>query len=111
MTSIKATAVRVQALGLSVRGPWTVIDSRLMAHDPASKESMDYLHGAGINVDYLPYVKVIEATAVKVQPLGKESHWNVDGELMPHNEVAAHVCQGAVQVFSRGIEVEHSVCA
>ena len=51
------------------------------------------------------------STAVKVQPLGEESHWNVDGELMPHNEVAAHVCQGAVQVFSRGIEVEHSVCA
>lgn len=62
-------------------------------------------------MEHLPYVKVVEATAVKVQPLGEESHWNVDGELMPHNEVAAHVCQGAVQVFSRGIEVGHPDCA
>ena len=88
-----------------------VIYSRLLAHDPASREGADYVYGAGINVEHLPYVEVIKATAVKVQPLGEESHWNVDGELMPHNEVAAHVCQGAVQVFSRGIEVEHSVCA
>ena len=87
-----------------------MFNSRPLAHDPASNGSVDSLHDAGINVEHLPYVKVVEATAVKVQPLGEESHWNVDGELMPHNEVAAHVCQGAVQVFSRGIEVGHPDC-
>ncbi|CAL5222228.1 g4561 [Coccomyxa viridis] len=58
----------------------------------------------GINVEHLPYVRVVEATAVKVQPIGRESHWNVDGELMPHKQLSARVCQAAVQVFSRGVE-------
>ena len=47
---------------------------------------------------------VVEATALNVQPLGRESHWNVDGELMPHNHLSARVCQAAVQVFARGVE-------
>lgn len=57
-------------------------------------------------MEHLPYVSVVEATAVRVQTLGQESHWNVDGELMPHNQLSARVCQAAVQVFSRGIETE-----
>ena len=64
---------------------------------------------AGINVEHLPYVKVVEATAMKVQPIGPESHWNVDGELMPHKQLSARVCQAAVQVFSRGVEVSGSL--
>ena len=59
---------------------------------------------AGINVEHLPYVSVMEATAVKVHPVGQESSWNVDGELMPHNQLSAKVCQAAAQAFSRGIE-------
>ena len=55
-------------------------------------------------MEHLPYVRVVEATAVKVQPIGRESHWNVDGELMPHKQLSARVCQAAVQVFGRGVE-------
>lgn len=59
-------------------------------------------------MEHLPYVRVVEATAVKVQPVGSESCWNVDGELMPHNKLSARVCQAAVQVFSRGIEIDNT---
>ena len=38
-----------------------------------------------------PYVELVEATAVAVQPLGKESRWNVDGELLADNHLSAQV--------------------
>lgn len=38
-----------------------------------------------------PYVELVEATAVAVQPQGKESRWNVDGELLADNHLSAEV--------------------
>jgi hypothetical protein len=55
-------------------------------------------------VEHLSYVSVMEATALKVHPVGQESSWNVDGELMPYNQLSAKVCQAAARVFSRCIE-------
>ena len=55
-------------------------------------------------MEHLSYVSVMEATALKVHPVGQESSWNVDGELMPHNQLSAKVSQAAAQVFSRGVE-------
>ena len=37
------------------------------------------------------YVDIVEATAVHVEPVGKESRWNVDGELLETNHVNAQV--------------------
>ena len=59
---------------------------------------------AGVHVDHLPFVSVLEAAAVRVQPLGEESSWNVDGELLADNRVSARVYHGAVEVFARGVE-------
>ena len=59
---------------------------------------------AGVHVEHLPFVSVLEAIAVRVQPLGEESSWNVDGELMTHNALSARVFRGAVEVFARGVE-------
>ncbi len=81
---------------------WEAADHGLITSSTA-------IFAAGINVEHLPYVSVIEATALKVQPVGQESSWNVDGELMPHNQLSAKVCQAAAQAFSRGIESADTV--
>lgn len=44
---------------------------------------------AGVELGRFPYVDIVEATAVAVEPLGKESHWNVDGELLSDNRLSA----------------------
>lgn len=53
-------------------------------------------------------VEVRRAVAVKVQPQGKESRWNVDGELLGGevavNSFTAEVHRGAIDVFARGVE-------
>ena len=36
--------------------------------------------------------------------LGKESRWNVDGELLPSNHITAEVHRGLIEVFARGVE-------
>ncbi|GAX83936.1 hypothetical protein CEUSTIGMA_g11360.t1 [Chlamydomonas eustigma] len=53
----------------------------------------------------LPYVRVLPVTAVNVKPIGEESHWNVDGELLSNNCVSILVQRGLVDVFARGVEV------
>ncbi|GAB4813614.1 hypothetical protein N2152v2_000660 [Parachlorella kessleri] len=50
------------------------------------------------------YIEVMPAVAVKVEPLGKESRWNVDGELLPSNHITSEVHRGLVEVFARGVE-------
>ena len=66
----------------------------------------------------LPYVTVLDAVAVQVEPLGgqdsslggrgsqPESVWNLDGELLRGCgvRIAAEVHHGLLQVFSRGVE-------
>lgn len=54
--------------------------------------------------DAFPYVKVIDATAVHVEPIGRESCWNVDGEILGHNQMTGEVHRGLLEVFARGIE-------
>lgn len=52
----------------------------------------------------LQYVDVVDATAVSVTPQGRESSWNVDGELLANNTIAAAVHHAVVPVFGRGVE-------
>ena len=40
----------------------------------------------------------------QVSPVGRESWWNVDGELLSNNHLTAEVHRGLVNVFARGIE-------
>ena len=58
----------------------------------------------GVQQGMLEYVDVIEATWVKVEPSGRESHWNVDGELLEHNSICASIHRGVVPIFGRGVE-------
>lgn len=57
----------------------------------------------------LPYVQVLDAVAVQVEPLDGgpgscQSCWNLDGELLAGPGIAAEVHHGLLRVFSRGIE-------
>ncbi|GIL42232.1 hypothetical protein Vafri_272, partial [Volvox africanus] len=66
----------------------------------------------------LPFVRVIPITALKLAPLpgghqlggcladpeASESAWNVDGELLTHNDVSISISRGALEVFARGLE-------
>ncbi|GLI70536.1 hypothetical protein VaNZ11_015451 [Volvox africanus] len=66
----------------------------------------------------LPFVRVIPITALKLAPLpgghqlggclsdpeASESAWNVDGELLIHNDVDISISRGALEVFARGLE-------
>lgn len=47
---------------------------------------------------------MVECEAVDLRPVGKESCWNADGELLPHNRITARVHRGLADVFARGIE-------
>ena len=52
----------------------------------------------------LDYVDVHSASWVKVEPQGRESHWNVDGELLQHNSICASIHRGVIPIFGRGVE-------
>ncbi|GIL89515.1 hypothetical protein Vretimale_1922 [Volvox reticuliferus] len=66
----------------------------------------------------LPFVRVIPITELKLAPLpgghrlggcladpeASESAWNVDGELLTHNDVNISISRGALEVFARGLE-------
>lgn len=43
--------------------------------------------------------------SVSVRPVGRESSWNVDGELLSDNTVSVQVQRALVDVFSRSIEM------
>lgn len=51
------------------------------------------------------YVHVIPALAVRVEPVGRESQWNVDGELVSSSTLVAEMHRGVIDVFARGPEV------
>ena len=59
---------------------------------------------AGVRAGMLSYVDVVEVLWAKVEPQGRESHWNVDGELLQHNSICASLHRGVVPVFGRGVE-------
>lgn len=59
---------------------------------------------AGVEPGAFPYVEVIDVTALQVTPLGVESYWNVDGEILADNRFTAQVHRGLLDVFARGVE-------
>ncbi|KAK9812251.1 hypothetical protein WJX73_007417 [Symbiochloris irregularis] len=59
---------------------------------------------SGVQDGRFSFVEVVEATAVQVHPVGQESWWNVDGELLQNNHMTAEVHRGLISVFARGIE-------
>ncbi|WIA21466.1 hypothetical protein OEZ86_009098 [Tetradesmus obliquus] len=58
----------------------------------------------GVVPGALPFVRVEHVTEVQVHARGKQSSWNVDGELLRHPRVHIGVHAGLVDVFARGIE-------
>eukprot|EP01025_Chloroclados_australasicus_P026558 TRINITY_DN2639_c0_g1_i1.p1 TRINITY_DN2639_c0_g1~~TRINITY_DN2639_c0_g1_i1.p1 ORF type:complete len:804 (+),score=56.36 TRINITY_DN2639_c0_g1_i1:361-2772(+) len=62
----------------------------------------------GIDEEAFTSIKSIDVRAFRMVPIGKESSWNVDGELMTNNQVEGEVAQGLIDVFSRGVEVKSS---
>lgn len=46
-----------------------------------------------------------QVSAATIQPVGKESSWNVDGELLSNNHISVEVQQACVDVFARGVEL------
>ena len=72
----------------------------------ASEHRLGWLRYLACFVPHLSIPSLISiAPAVKVQPLGEESSWNVDGELMTNNSVSIAVQRGLVDVFARGVEL------
>lgn len=63
------------------------------------------LASTGIVPDMLPFVRVTYVTDVQVQTEGRQSSWNVDGELLKNSRVAFGVHAGLVDVFARGVEL------
>lgn len=59
---------------------------------------------AGVTPGQFKYVEVLDVTAVRVEPFGCESAWNVDGELLANNHVTAQVHKGLLEIFARGVE-------
>lgn len=53
---------------------------------------------AGVFPGQHPYVDVIDAVAVKVECLGRQSSWNLDGELLSTQCLSAEVHQGLLEV-------------
>lgn len=58
----------------------------------------------GVTPGQYKYVEVLDVTAVRIEPIGRESAWNVDGELLENNHVTAQVHKGLLEIFARGIE-------
>ncbi|KAL3158367.1 hypothetical protein ABBQ38_010606 [Trebouxia sp. C0009 RCD-2024] len=60
---------------------------------------------AGIEPGQFHYVEVLDVSAVRLEPIGRESSWNVDGELLENNHVTAQVHKGLLEIFARGVEM------
>ncbi|KAK9796967.1 hypothetical protein WJX73_000979 [Symbiochloris irregularis] len=58
----------------------------------------------GVRAGMLKYVDVINVSAVSVTPSGRESSWNVDGELLKCNRIATAVHHAVIPVFAHGVE-------
>ncbi len=59
---------------------------------------------AGVQAGKFPFVEMIDCAAVHLTPVGAQSCWNMDGELLPDTEVTMKVHRGLADVFARGIE-------
>lgn len=59
----------------------------------------------GVRPGKLKYVDIVDATAVRIEPMDGKSVWNVDGELLLDQELSTNVRCRLLQVFSRGIEI------
>jgi hypothetical protein len=59
---------------------------------------------AGVQPNAFSYVDMLDTTAIKVEPVGQESSWSVDGELMGSNSISAKIYRGLVDCFARGVE-------
>ena len=77
---------------------------------PVARSSGPEAHRcAGVEVGRFPYVDVIEATAVAVEPAGRESRWNVDGELLADNRLSAQA-RGAPAQHQRPMQLHVASC-
>ncbi len=52
----------------------------------------------GLAEGMFDFVEIKTVKAVQIRPIGKESHWNCDGELLPENHISIRAHQGLVQV-------------
>ena len=56
----------------------------------------------GIIRGQFDFVEIVDATAARIVPIGKQSSWNVDGELLRHNFVETQIHRGLVRTFAGG---------
>jgi ceramide kinase len=65
------------------------------------------MSAVGLVKDQMPYVKVVDAVACRVEPLGSgpRSGWNLDGELLPGDVLYASAERGALKYFARGVKL------
>jgi len=59
---------------------------------------------AGVRPGKFPFVEIIDCAAVHLSPVGVQSCWNCDGEILPDTEVTMKIHRGLADVFARGIE-------
>lgn len=64
-----------------------------------------YMSSHGVDDKAFDYVDVKHVTEFTVLPNGKESTWNVDGELVSNCGLRVHACRGLIDVFSRGVDM------
>ena len=79
-----------------------------MLHARSGADHANWCWGmhAGVFPGQLAFVEVIDCVAAKVDapPGAPRSAWNLDGELVHAQAMAAEVHLGLLQVFSRGVE-------
>ena len=59
---------------------------------------------AGVRPGKFPFVEMTNCAAVHLSPVGVQSCWNCDGEILPDTEVTMKIHQGLADVFAREFE-------
>lgn len=57
----------------------------------------------GVRPGNFDFVEIIDVTALRLSPQGRQSSWNVDGELLRNNSLEANIHRGLIRVFARGV--------
>jgi len=66
------------------------------------------LESGDVHEDYIDVLHVVAAKITHSQDPRESSVWNIDGELLKCTDIVAECHRGAIQVFSRGIDIDPS---
>ena len=59
--------------------------------------------GTGVRPGVFEFVDILDVTAIRVIPQGRQSSWNVDGELLKNNNLEANIHRGLIRIFAGGV--------